>query len=505
MSVDTPAATTPETGRRLPPVAEQAVARSSGAPMLAGNAVRVLRDATENYPAWLAAIRAAKRRILFENYIFAKDEVGREFIAALASKAREGVRVRLIYDWLGTPFAGRLFRPLTQAGGEVRCFNPPRLDNPLGWMSRDHRKSIVVDGEVAFVSGLCVSRRWVGNPARGIEPWRDMGVELRGPAVAEIEQAFARVWRGMGASIPDDELVRADGIAPAGNVEVTVVATEPAAPGMYRLDQFIATIARRTLWLTDAYFVGMPAYVQALRAAAADGVDVRLLVPGASDLAVVSAVSRAGYRPLLEAGVRLFEWNGSMLHAKTAVADCRWSRVGSSNLNASSFLANYELDIAVFDEGIARQMEEIYLSDLERATEVVLNQRRRVRPVSTGVAHPPERGRMRGSASRAAASALRIGNTVGAALTNRRVLGPSEAGLMAKAGAALVVLAVLGVVWPEAVAVPVGIVAGWIGVALMLRAWKLRRKPRTGGGPDVKRDEDGASPADERGRVEIQD
>ena len=137
-----------------------------------------------------------------------------------------------------------------------------------------------------------------------------------------------------------------------------VLASEPTRSGVYRLDQFIASMARHTLWLTDAYYVGTPVYVDALRNAARDGVDVRLLVPGTSDLPVTQAFSRAGYRPLLEAGVRVFEWNGSMLHAKTAVADGRWSRVGSSNLNISSWLANYELDVAVYDEGFGKQMEE---------------------------------------------------------------------------------------------------------------------------------------------------
>ena len=140
-----------------------------------------------------------------------------------------------------------------------------------------------------------------------------------------------------------------------------VLASEPTRSGVYRLDQFIASMARHTLWLTDAYYVGTPVYVDALRNAARDGVDVRLLVPGTSDLPVTQAFSRAGYRPLLEAGVRVFEWNGSMLHAKTAVADCRWSRVGSSNLNISSWFANYELDVAVYDEGFGKQMEEMYL------------------------------------------------------------------------------------------------------------------------------------------------
>jgi cardiolipin synthase len=458
---------------RLRALAEQALSRSSGAPFIAGNAVRILQDSTENYPTWLEAIAAARRFILFENYIIGKDEIGRRFVAALAAKEREGVHVRLLYDWLGTPLAGDLFEPLLRAGGEVRCYNPPRLESPFGWVSRDHRKMIAVDGEVAFVTGLCVARRWTGDAARSIRPWRDTGVEVRGPAVPEIERAFKQVWDAIGAPLPEDELTPLDAIAPAGDISVMVLASEPVRSGVYRLDQFIATVARRTLWLTDAYYVGTPAYVEALRAAAADGVDVRLLVPGTSDLPITQAFSRAGYRPLLEAGVRVFEWNGSMLHSKTAVADCRWSRVGSSNLNVSSWLANYELDLAVYDEAFGRQMEEMYLRDLEQSTEIVLSQRNRVRSVRNG--RPAAHLRpVRGGASRAAASALRIGNTVGAALTNRRVLGPSESGLMGRMGAILLALAVAFVLWPEVVAVPIGLLAAWVGIAFLVRAWKLR-------------------------------
>jgi cardiolipin synthase len=164
------------------------------------------------------------------------------------------------------------------------------------------------------------------------------------------------------------------------------------------------------------------------------------------------------------------------MHAKTAVVDCRWARVGSSNLNISSWLGNYELDVAVEHEPFSRQMEEMYLRDLEHATEIVLNPRNRVR-LSTPVPFVERRRspRGRGSASRAAASALRIGHTVGAALTNRRVLGPAEAGLMFKTGLVLLTLAVLGVIWPEIVAVPVGVIAAWIGIALLVRARGLRR------------------------------
>ena len=166
--------------------------------------------------------------------------------------------------------------------------------------------------------------------------------------------------------------------------------------------------------------------MQALCAAARDGVDVRLLVPGASDIPVLSPLSRAGYRPLLEAGVRVFEWNGSMLHAKTAVADGRWARVGSTNLNIASFWANYELDVAVEDEKVAGAVADMYEQDLERATEIVLARRNRVRP-----SQKPDRARRwrprSGSAGRAAAGALSLGSAVGAAIKDHRVLGPAEA------------------------------------------------------------------------------
>jgi cardiolipin synthase len=156
--------------------------------------------------------------------------------------------------------------------------------------------------------GLCVGRDWVGRPEKNIEPWRDTGVEIRGPAVADMEAAFARVWEtACGEKIPREDLPEHESIAQGGDVAVRVIATEPNTVGLYRLEQLVAAGARKYLWLTDAYFVGTTMYVQALRAAAQDGVDVRLLVPSASDIPVVSALSRANYRALLEAGVRVFE------------------------------------------------------------------------------------------------------------------------------------------------------------------------------------------------------
>ena len=453
---------------------DQAFLRAAGAPLVTGNSVRILIDAEENFPAWLAAIRAAKRSILFESYIIEHDHVGREFIAALAERARAGVQVQVIYDWLGTSSPLWISEELAPAGAEVRCFNPPSLASPFGWISRDHRKMLAVDGQVGFVSGLCVSAKWTGDPARGTEPWRDTGVEIRGPAVADLEDAFAQVWDAIGAPLSDAVFTPLDSIAAAGEVGVRVVASEPNTAGVLRLDQFIAAVASERLWLTDAYFVGTTPYIQALRSAARDGVDVRLLVPGSSDIPILAPISRAGYRALLEAGVRVFEWNGTMLHAKSAVADRRWARLGSTNLNIASWFSNYELDVFVEDDAFAAAMAEMYEDDLERATEIVLSPRRRLGAVSTSSRRKhPKRARS-GSAGRAAAGALSIGSAVGAVLTNRRPLGPAEATLLLYVGLALLGVAIVGVVRPVLLAIPLAVIAAVLALTTLARAFRLR-------------------------------
>ncbi len=354
--------------------AEQVFSRTAGAPISVGNKVKVLRDAAENYPAWLESMRAAEKWIHFENYIIREDATGREFGELLAAKAREGIKVRVLYDWLGClgKTSRRFWQMLREAGVEVRCFNPLRFDSPMGWITRDHRKMIGVDGKVAFVTGLCVGHMWIGNREKLIDPWRDTGIQVMGPAIADIEAAFSQIWFATGEPLAVDELPDSESIPRAGNVALRVVASTPNAGSVYRLDQQIAALARKSLWLTDAYYMGTASYVQALKAAAMDGVDVRLLVPGATDIPIMRTISRAGYKPLLEAGVRVFEWNGSMVHAKTAVADGYWARVGSTNLNLASWIQNYELDVVIENEDFAREMEEMYLADIENATEVVL-------------------------------------------------------------------------------------------------------------------------------------
>jgi cardiolipin synthase len=396
------------------------------------------------------------------------------------------VKVRVVYDWVGALSATTwmFWHRLRQSGAEVRAFNQPRLDSPFGWMTRDHRKMLGVDGRVGFVTGLCVGNAWCGGErCGGADPWRDTGVAVWGPAVAEIEQAFADVWAATGKPLPDDELPAPGSIAPEGSIPLRVIATQPSTAGMFRLDQLVAAFARERLWITDAYFVGTSPYMQALIAAANDGVDVRLLMPGSgSDLPLVQNMTRAGYRQLLEAGIRIFEWNGTMIHAKTAVADGKWARVGSSNLNIQSWLGNWELDVAIEDEGFARQMEEMFLRDLENSTEIVLDEhavaRSRTPSVADGIprsrAWTPHRrtGRTRRAA---AAGAIRIGRTFGAALTARRALGAAEAGSLIWGVVLMAALGVVGLKWPKGLAYPFGVFFLWVAASWLVQAIKLRR------------------------------
>ena len=458
-------------------LAGQALSRAAGAPLVGGNRVQLLIDGAAHFQAWAGLIEDARHYVLLENYIIADDAVGRRFRDLLIARARAGVSVALIHDWFGTlGNAGRaFFAPLRAAGVLVRAFNRPRVESPLGWIGRDHRKLLVVDGQVGSISGVCIAAKWLGDSARGVAPWRDSGVLITGPAVADIETAFRDSWAGLGAPLTFPAAPQREA---CGEVALRVIATLPAHGAMYRLDSLIAAMATRSLWISDAYFVGIPTYVRGLAAAAADGVDVRLLVPGSNNLPAVGALSRAGYRPLLEAGIRVFEWNGSMMHAKTAVADGRWARVGSSNLNLSSWLANCEIDAAMEDTGFAGQMQEQYQRDLDNATELQLKGRR------PQLQAPLARNSRSGSSSRAAASALRLANTVGAAIANRRVLGNSERGVLSVAGGALVVLAVLGFWVPQLLAWPLAALCAWLGLSLLWRRWRppgrARRDPTAG-------------------------
>jgi cardiolipin synthase len=459
-----------------PDLANQAFSRTAGADLITGNRVRLLRDGEENFPAWIRAIRNARKWIHLETYIIYEDAVGKQFADLLCEKAAEGIRVRLLYDWFGcwTCSSRKFWRRIAENGVDVRCFNPPAFDSPFAVMSRNHRKMLSVDGRIAFVTGLCIGQRWSGYPEHNIEPWRDTGVEIEGPAVRDVDRAFSETWATAGEPLDPSTITTSS--REAGEIALRVVASVPGAGGVYRLDQLITTLARSSIWLSDAYFAGTASYIHALRSAALSGVDVRLLIPGPNNLPVFRAISRAGTRPLLEAGVRVFEWNGSMMHAKTAVVDRSWSRVGSTNLNVASWMGNWELDVVIEDEKFALEMEAMYLEDLTKSTEIVLDRGWR-RPITRrngfpGAATRPVADRAVGTA----AGMMRFGRSVGAAIAGRRALGPAEAVIMFWGSALLAVIAGILILWPRIFAVPVAVLAAWLAVSLLFHAVKLYRR-----------------------------
>lgn len=484
--------------RALVRQAERAMVRASDAPLIRGNSARLLVDGPAAFRSWLRAIESARDWIHLENYIIRDDRTGRLFRDALAAKALEGVRVRVMYDWLGcwaTP--GRFWRPLRDAGAEVRAFAPPTPADPLNLFRRDHRKVVAVDGRYASVAGMCIGDEWAGDEAAGVPPWRDMAVEVRGPVAAAVDRAFARSWSAAGPELPREEMPDPAEVERAGDVEVRVVEGEPGRSRIYRLSQFVAVGVERRLWITDPYLVTPPAMTEALAAAARDGVDVRILVPAFNNWPIVGGFSRAGYRPLLEAGVRLFEWEGPMIHAKTSVADGIWSRVGSSNLNLASLLGNWELDLAILDRGVAGEMEELFLRDLNSSVEIfrraagtrgsrileripVLDQPDQPEVYDVEAAREARRRAPRGSPlGRLIGRVARAGSVLGRALVGQRLVGREDSGWIAIIAMSLLALAIAGFFMPRVVAWPVSFALFWLSVASLFRAW-----PRDGEGGD---------------------
>src|SRR5215210_1383013 len=269
---------------------EIALARASDAPLREGNRLKLLKNGPDTYDDWLAEIGRSEHWVHLENYIFRADVVGERFAEALCEKAAEGVRVRVLYDWFGCLDTPRAFwRRLRSAGVEVRTANPPTLGSPLGVVRRDHRKLLAVDGAYASTGGVCISEGWlVRSPETGLA-YRDTAVSVRGPAVADLERAFAGAWDETGNPLPEEERLDAASIPPAGDEAVRVIIQEPRKMRVLRMLQLLTAGVQRRLWITDAYFLSMPILTQSLMATARDGVDVRVLVPATNDLPWIGA------------------------------------------------------------------------------------------------------------------------------------------------------------------------------------------------------------------------
>ncbi len=452
---------------------EGILGRVSDAPLRDGNRLALLKNGPDTYDDWLAAIARAERWIHLDNYIFANDEIGNKFAEALSAKAAEGVRVRVLHDWFGCMNVPRSFwRGMREEGVEVKAVNPPASGPPLGAIRRDHRKLLAVDGEYASTGGVCIADGWMVRSKETGLPYRDTAVSVRGPVVADINRAFTGLWGELVEKLPDDERPDPKDIQAAGETPARLVVQEPRRMRTLRMLEFLTAGVQERLWVTDPYFLSLPILTQSLMATARDGVDVRVLTPATNNIAWIGRVSRAGYRQFLEAGVRIFEYGGPMIHAKTIVADGWWSKVGSTNLNFSSLIANWEIDLVVEDTDFADQMERLFEDDISNSREIRLEgsgQRPRVRPDRhVDTSDSGARAGVGGGGTGSGATVSRVVPTLvqkGAA-----PLQAHEHAIAAAASGALLGVSLLGARFPRLIAWPLVAVGAFLGGLGVLRA-----------------------------------
>ena len=346
----------------------------TAAPIAEGNEIELLINGDEIFPAFLETIASAKRAVNLLTYVYWRGEIAEEVAAALCAKAKEGVEVNILLDWVGTlKMDTTLIDDLRDGGANVAKFRPlkpyalRRLDN------RTHRKLLIVDGEVGMTGGVGIADEWTGN-AQDRDHWRDTHVRVRGPVVRGLQGAFAENWLEATGSVlvgPSHLPV----LEPReGATAIMQVVRSRAGVGDTNVEalMFLAIAAtRQTMDLTAAYFAPRPAFTCALAEAAGRGVRVRILVPGAEgDKQIVRAAGRESYDELLDAGVQIFEYCPTMLHAKSLVLDGAWSSVGSVNFDNRSFQLQDEATLCVQNEHFAAQLTAQFERDLERSQEI---------------------------------------------------------------------------------------------------------------------------------------
>jgi cardiolipin synthase len=364
-----------------------AVSRFLNVPILRGGTAEILQNGCRFYPALLDAIRGAKETVNFQVYIFNTDQVGRKFVDAFEERARAGVEVRVLLDGFGSWRFGKAEeKRLRDAGVKLQYFRPLEFLTLVRAFKRDHRRAIVVDGKVAFTGGAAIAEKWDGD-ARNKKEWRDSLVRVTGALAHGVQTAFGENWVYRTGEIltGDRYFPPAPGDAP----DTRNVSGEPCAIALVSSPADMAqpirvmlwlsfTCARHRLWISSSYFVPDSRLRDAIAERARAGVDVRLLVPGpATDAKPVRLAGRSHYEELLEAGVRIWEFQPAMMHAKTVVVDGCWTLVGSANMDKRSVKLNEENIIGINDERFARQVEDGLETDFTRAEEIRLETFRR--------------------------------------------------------------------------------------------------------------------------------
>lgn len=341
-----------------------------------GNVVTPLENGVQAFPAMLEAIRGAASTVHIEAYIFQDSTIGRDFVAALAERAKAGVSVRLLLDAFGSAgFGTHNERMLQEAGAQVVFFNPLRRTNLLKIYLRTHRKLLIVDGRIAFTGGVCIDDAWAGDAGRP-EHWRDTHVRVEGPVVRQMQAGFARAWLDA-----TDEVLSGRDLYPelplAGPMRAQMMESTPGFHGNPARLSFLVAVAsaRSSIDITSAYMVLDHVARQALERAAQRGVRIRLLLPSRrTDSRAVRYAGRHDYSRLLQAGIQIYEFEPSRLHAKTMVVDGRWASVGSANIDPRSFTWNHEANLNVFDTGFAAGLEAAFERDLLRSKQVLLEE-----------------------------------------------------------------------------------------------------------------------------------
>jgi cardiolipin synthase A/B len=354
----------------------------TGAPLVAGNKTTLLEDGPATYRAMFAAIRAARDHVNLEVYIFRDDDVGREFQQLLLAKQAQGVQVNVIYDSVGsirTPRA--FFDAMKEKGVRVLEFNPVLPSAASGEVNhRDHRKLLVVDGRVAFVGGINIDDVYSSSSAATLRKspdeekksgWRDMHVRIEGPVVDEFQKLFVEHWNKQEAE-PLPARRYFPGQKPAGDALVRALGTaaEEQDAVVYQTLLYAVKYAQKTVHITVAYFIPDQQTIEVLGAAARRGVDVALILPGQTDFWAVFEAGRSHYTDLLEAGVKIYERKGALLHSKTAVVDGVWSSIGSTNWDPRSFIHNDEINAEILGRDFAAKMEQAFEEDLRQSVQV---------------------------------------------------------------------------------------------------------------------------------------
>jgi len=344
----------------------------TGAALSEGNHVQVLKNGVEIFPSMLSAIRNAKKTINLEFYIYWDGEVGRTFAEALAERARAGVKVNVILDAVGSGAMSQdLIEFLQRNGIGVEWYHPLRWYTLSRFNHRTHRKLLVVDGEVGFCGGVGIADVWLGD-ADSKDHWRETVVRVEGPVVTQMQFAFMDNWvKSRGELLTGLDYFPQ--IEKRGECLTQVLKSSPSEGSSAVKLMFVVSIvsAKKSIYISTAYFVPDRDTIRAMEGAVRRGVDVRVIVPGEyTDVPLVRHAGRLIYGQLLKRGIRIFEYQPTMMHAKTMVVDGLWTAIGSSNFDDRSFRLNDEVSVNIYDAGLSAQMEQMFFADLARSEEV---------------------------------------------------------------------------------------------------------------------------------------